>query len=352
MVSQVSAPYVRIRQHVIRLVANANGERLKIMSEKQFCELFGVCRSTVRKALKELVDEGELVSEDGVGMFVVPRPVGVPAGCNPGIKRRMLGVIVGNGLRVHFDYPVARMQRGILSVLEETPHFFQFFSLVNKEPERILKELAALRLDGLLWLQPFKGYEGLVAQLALPLVVVSSESFAARRLVVCGDPLDKAETVAEHFFSLNLRCFAVLGSPANQSCCAQFYDGLRAAFLRRGASFDEKLLLTGDDRLGQLEAMLKFRVGVEGVYASAACYVEPMLKIVDRLTPGLPALVDESPLNVYGAALPARVRTPFDEAGRRAAEMLLDILDGRLDGQASIAIPNIVIPQSKEGSHP
>ena len=71
MVSQVSAPYVRIRQHVIRLVANANGERLKIMSERELCELFGVCRSTVRKALKELVDEGELVSEDGVGMFVV-----------------------------------------------------------------------------------------------------------------------------------------------------------------------------------------------------------------------------------------------------------------------------------------
>lgn len=56
----------------IRIAAGdyAVGERLP--SEPQLCEVTGYSRSTVRNALKVLVDEGNVIKEQGRGTFVAP----------------------------------------------------------------------------------------------------------------------------------------------------------------------------------------------------------------------------------------------------------------------------------------
>lgn len=72
--------YRQIKHKLVRQIAYWNGADLKFYSDDELCERFKVSRMTVRQAVKELVDEGYLARERGVGTFlnkekVLERPV-------------------------------------------------------------------------------------------------------------------------------------------------------------------------------------------------------------------------------------------------------------------------------------
>lgn len=66
--------FQQVKTHIVQRIENgewASGSR--IPSEKQIVEQFGISRSTVHRALRELTVEGYLVRIQGVGTFVASR---------------------------------------------------------------------------------------------------------------------------------------------------------------------------------------------------------------------------------------------------------------------------------------
>lgn len=63
--------YVQIKEEIRRKILSKEwGDGSRIPVESEFCEMFGVSRITVRKALEELQAEGYLVKIQGKGTFV------------------------------------------------------------------------------------------------------------------------------------------------------------------------------------------------------------------------------------------------------------------------------------------
>lgn len=63
--------YVQVKEEIRRKILSKEWvEGCRIPVEAEFCEMFGVSRITVRKALEELQDEGYLLKVQGKGTFV------------------------------------------------------------------------------------------------------------------------------------------------------------------------------------------------------------------------------------------------------------------------------------------
>lgn len=72
--------YLQMKRELLKSIVDWDGEDLKFYSDEELCARFQVSRMTARQAVKELVDEGYLSRERGVGTFlnrekVLERPV-------------------------------------------------------------------------------------------------------------------------------------------------------------------------------------------------------------------------------------------------------------------------------------
>lgn len=70
------ALYYQLKEEIRRkILSNEWKEGSKLPSEKDICEIFGVSRTTVRKAVDELEAEGYLVKRQGRGTFVKQKSI-------------------------------------------------------------------------------------------------------------------------------------------------------------------------------------------------------------------------------------------------------------------------------------
>jgi len=71
------ALYYQLKEELRRkILSNEWKEGSKLPSEKEICEIFGVSRITVRKAIEALQDENYIIKKQGRGTFVQGRTIG------------------------------------------------------------------------------------------------------------------------------------------------------------------------------------------------------------------------------------------------------------------------------------
>jgi len=71
------ALYYQLKEELRRkILSNEWKEGSKLPSEKEICEIFGVSRITVRKAIEALQDENYIIKKQGRGTFVQSRAIG------------------------------------------------------------------------------------------------------------------------------------------------------------------------------------------------------------------------------------------------------------------------------------
>lgn len=64
---------LKIRHYIFNLVLRHPGESVKIPSSWELAKHFGIARSTVTLAYRELLKEGILIGRPGIGTFLAPR---------------------------------------------------------------------------------------------------------------------------------------------------------------------------------------------------------------------------------------------------------------------------------------
>lgn len=67
--------YAQLKTQILRLLAKSGKPNQRFFTDSQLIEMFGVSRTTVREAVRELVQEGYLYRVRGVGTFFAPAKV-------------------------------------------------------------------------------------------------------------------------------------------------------------------------------------------------------------------------------------------------------------------------------------
>lgn len=75
MLTSSSPLYVQLKSYITKLIENEFEVNQQIPSEIELMERYRVSRTTVRKAIDELVKEGVIVKKQGIGTFVVEKKI-------------------------------------------------------------------------------------------------------------------------------------------------------------------------------------------------------------------------------------------------------------------------------------
>lgn len=138
--------YKKIVAHLKNAIEN--GE-LKIgdaiYSENLLCEKFNVSRTSVRKAIRQMVDENLLVSRQGVGTFVKSNGHGIlyNAVCMVNHYSRLLRYDISDTFYMDMLY-------GVEEEINRRNMNFQMFSNLLRNEADILEKMAHVKVDGVI----------------------------------------------------------------------------------------------------------------------------------------------------------------------------------------------------------
>ncbi len=121
-----------------------------IYSENLLCEKLGVSRTSVRRAIRQMVEENILVSHQGKGTFV-----------KGGVTHNAVCLVNHHRRRLMFD-PTDRYYADIIFSSEtasrDRDFDFQVFSRILESPDDAVQKLSKLKVDGLLIDGAFQDY--------------------------------------------------------------------------------------------------------------------------------------------------------------------------------------------------
>ena len=151
--NEVMTSYLKIRQYVFVCIGNAkyNGAEPKILKEVDIAKAFGVCRTTVRKALDRLVAEDILMRKPGLGTFI--RPEYIDAFSSTFGNKMIIGLILGDGMVTFLDEYALALNEVVFSRLKTQNCLVRLINF-NGNPEQEAKLFGKNRLDGIIWLGP------------------------------------------------------------------------------------------------------------------------------------------------------------------------------------------------------
>ena len=264
------AEYMKIRRHVLNLIAKAGNEPVRLPTALELSKQFGVCRQTVGKALKQLAEDRYVIGKPGLGTFTNPKVV---FRLNSRRKARIIGMIIGDGMVIEMDEYLAKLAAACLIEASTYPAYVRTINLTSAKPDAIVKELRNESLDGLIWQNPPPHF--------LPLLEEVRESGTA--VAVIGD--FQSENISSVDFDLrsagyecgkqllkmNKKQLIFLRDEAPWNLSA---GGLRQAFRKAGCPLNEKLFLKGEAILEKLKLIFELGVSVDAI-------VNPLLPYED-----------------------------------------------------------------------
>jgi len=165
---------LKVRNYVMNIIYRHPGEFIKIPSYNELGPKLGIAKSTVQLALKQLIEEGFLVSKVGVGTFTNPKH----SVERKYINRLSVGIITGDGKIFFHSYYNVLMYGGLSKALAYRCIEVQPIMLESYDSSSIRKEILSLGLDAILWRRPPLKHYDMLVKLAkeIPLLVVD-ESF-------------------------------------------------------------------------------------------------------------------------------------------------------------------------------
>lgn len=263
--------YMRIRQYVVDEVFKHHQHEHQILSERELCELFSVTRPTVRKALKDLIDDGYLLIRPGRGTFTNP------AKATYFVHNKdvlCLGLIISDGRQVYYDSFYWSLLTGIGNEVFKRTCCLRIINLTSRDM-KIVDEIKQMLLHGLIWICPPSSAGEVINRLndecKLPVISINN-TFAGNVNYVSMNSRQEGYQITNLFLKKGLRKIAYAGMNQNSEIDDQFIRGARDAFIEIGVPFNSRYVLYGDDAtIDDLNKMIELGVEIQAVYSSARC---------------------------------------------------------------------------------
>ncbi len=325
--------YLKIRQYVFSCIANAKleGGTSKIHTEEELCEIFGVCRTTVRKALNHFVAEGLLVRKPRLGTFIRPEIIDA---LSISFERTLtLGLIYGDGMATFLDE----------YFLSQTVEVFQ--SMVNagclcrqiyfdENPERSAAQLSRSKLDGIIWMSPdrslipiFKLFESfnIPVVTTFPLFLSDNVNSIELDYYKCG------YTVAEYLLKQgHNKILYINRNPPDVNAVKK--AGCMAAFADCKVKWNEHLWNCTPQPLS--EQQVRSIIGHAGDFTAVNCYAGYVGTVKHELAgrKGIQIIHNTCSASVAANCGSPEILLPTAQAGKAAVDMLLNIINNKPTG--------------------
>ena len=332
-------PHLHAKRELTCRAAELQGPDGSLPPERELCEMIGVSRSTLRKAMDELACESFIVN--------IPRKGNFLTGASP---RRQVAIAI-DGCNIPYTVTMS----GILDALSEKPYWVNIQTIRDfSDTHSIIRNFG---LSGLIWLSPANEKLPAIAELMASQEVPTSVAipFADEdkefALKDCYATMDKAATGAlraEFMLKRGHRAIAYAGRSKENPTFDKFIETISSAGISNDSSFS---LGNGADLPERLNALLNEGKATALVSDGGNQHLERLFKTLNTHPKGhileieVPEVVELQELRKRypRVKIVARTIIPYREIGHSAAEMLIKMIEG---GQRTA--PHHIAPEVRE----
>jgi len=325
--SEAIPSYLKIRQYVFGCVANAKivGGSFKIHTEEELCKVYGVCRTTVRKALDQMVEEGLIVRKPRLGTFIRPEIVKSYSMCYG--KKLAIGLIYGDGMATFLDeYFMIQTVKMYESLMVADCLVRPMYFNGNSEQEAEL--LSKSKLDGVIWQLPMRKHMPVLRMFkacnvpvisTFPLFISDEFDCIVLDYYKCG------YAVAKYLLGCGHRNILYINkNPADVEAVKK--AGCMAAFAELGVEWQERLWHC--DPNGFPEAKVKSIIKNSGNFSAVNCHTLHINCVKHELADRQDVQIIHNihcKADVVREGIPG-ILIPAAQAGAMAVEMLLEMI--------------------------
>jgi DNA-binding LacI/PurR family transcriptional regulator len=259
--------YMTIRQYAVGLVMESPGQEQKILSERELCRTFEVTRPTVRKALKDLIDDGHLVIRPGLGTYTNPR---IALNSFASSEALSIGIIVGDGKHVNYGNFFSNIMIGSLKYIASKGDCFRIVNIMNKGVKAV-KNISLLNVNGIIWVNPPENMLDIInglEQCGISVVVVNRFPQCDSIAYVGIDYVYEGYIVAKQFIDKKHKNI-LLVIDADLKSDVERLRGFKKAFHEKGLIYNEDYLLETDKDIDlKLQKIIDSNFSdITGIYA-------------------------------------------------------------------------------------
>ena len=166
---------LKIRHYVMGILYHAGNTSVQIMSSRELAAHFGIARSTVSLALKELVDDGFLIPKRGIGNFTNPKMF---SALQKETMPLLIGILQESGRNFYVGKSGWESLRPICDEVIREGYNLRCLQLSGSDENDVFEEIMSSQVDALIWIDNIALKESLMKHLAdagLPVICDNSD---------------------------------------------------------------------------------------------------------------------------------------------------------------------------------
>lgn len=324
--------YMMIRQYAVDLVMRSPECEVKMLSERELCKMFNVTRPTVRKALKDLIDDNFLIIRPGLGTYTNPSKALHEINASQEIVS--LGIIVADGKHVNYHAYFGEIMIGAFKEAVSKGGAFRIVNIMQKGLKAV-ENISLLNLNAIMWINPPENMLDIIDGLeesGIPVAVVNKTPACKSQIYVGFDDEYEGYITAKQFLDHGHKNVLLVINP-NLPADLERLAGFKKCFEDNGEQFNEEYLLeTGDNIEAKLQEVMTSNINeITGFYVLKY----EILKTVDtfielKKKSGAPHMIItlEYIMRFKPDLVCHKIIAPLAEAGQLAAEKLSERVMG------------------------
>ena len=156
------------------ILYHAGNTSVQIMSSRELAAHFGIARSTVSLALKELVEDGFLIPKRGIGNFTNPKMF---LSLRTGEMPPLIGIVLESGRNFYVSESGWKSLRPTCDAVIREGYNLRCLQLSGTDEDEVFEEIMNSQVDALIWIDHVALKESLMKRLAdagLPVICDNS----------------------------------------------------------------------------------------------------------------------------------------------------------------------------------
>ena len=154
---------LKIRHYVMGILYHAGNTSVQIMSSRELAAHFGIARSTVSLALKELVDDGFLIPKRGIGNFTNPKMF---SALRKDTMPPLIGIVLESGRNFYVGKSGWDSLRPTCDAVIREGYNLRCLQLSETDEDKVFEEIMHSQVDALIWIDYVALKESLMKRFA------------------------------------------------------------------------------------------------------------------------------------------------------------------------------------------
>lgn len=237
--------YEILRQYIIDIARKHENHEKPLPSEREMSKMFNVTRTSLRRALKELIEEGMLIARHGSGLYLSGISIDNVAASELVLPKIL--VLSAKGRSGFFDNWYMHVYSAVFRELSKYPVTL-FPGFLVSEKEDMLHEIEMYNPDGIIWIRPDENRTPLLKALEQKYPVCSLLGIPdGKSLTVTVDYQSAGAAAAQYFYNRGCRNPLYVGAGGKEYSLPMidlFFAGWKKEWKNLTGKFDQKNVIS------------------------------------------------------------------------------------------------------------